>query len=207
MTTSATAMPIEKRDIVEFARTSTNDVVAAWFAASITVRALTVGAVVAALSSTASQVVPLGTGLTIALLVPAALVDVHRRCLPDAIVLLALLTFAVTYAAALLDGTGARITHLGLGATVLAGPVLTMHLVSPRSMGFGDVKTAGVLGMAIGALAWGLAPWALLTAAASTAVVGVIGRRSTVSFGPGLVAGALSVVLASVVLGPDRIGL
>ena len=74
-----------------------------------------------------------------------------------------------------------------LGAAVFAAPLLTLHLVSPASMGFGDVKTALVLGAASGAIDWRLALAAL---ALATAVAGIVAGAESVAFGPGLVAAA-----------------
>jgi len=200
-------MPTENRGDASFSRTSADDVLAAWSAAPLALRLTSLSAALAALASTASDVVPLASGLAIAFLVPAALVDWHQRRLPDAIVLVATALFALSLLATVANGSAPSIAGIGLGAAVLAGPLLIMHIVSPAVMGFGDVKAAVVLGMAVGAVAWALVPWALIAAAGSTAAVGALRRQVTVPFGPGLVAGSLVVVLTSALLGLDRIGI
>jgi leader peptidase (prepilin peptidase)/N-methyltransferase len=69
-------------------------------------------------------------------------------------------------------------------------------------MGFGDVKLGGVLGMALAWLGWGEVVVGFFLGFAYGALVAVAlialrkaGRKSTVPFGPFLVAGALTAVL------------
>jgi leader peptidase (prepilin peptidase)/N-methyltransferase len=207
MTAPPTTMPIEKRTVARLERAATGDVQAAWAAAPHTVQILTIVAAVAGLSSSVSSSVPLASGLTIAMLVPAALVDWHQRRLPDAIVLAAAAVFVLALLGVAAFGTNTSLAGVGLGVAIFAGPLLVLHLVSPRAMGFGDVKTAAVLGMAIGVVDWGLAAWALTAAAASTALAGIARRQSALPLGPGLVAGALSGVVAAAILDLDTIGL
>jgi leader peptidase (prepilin peptidase)/N-methyltransferase len=78
----------------------------------------------------------------------------------------------------------------------MAAPLLILHLASPASMGFGDVKLALLVGAAVGALDWQLTIPAMAIAAGSTATVGLMTRARTIAFGPGLVAGALIALLA-----------
>ncbi len=205
MTTPAPVKPIEIQSESMLAR-AMSDVRGAWAMAPRGIRMATVGAAIVALSSPVSGDVPVASGLTIALMTTAALVDWHQRRLPDAIVQAAATVFVLACLAANTAGTSSSPAGIALGLAVFGGPLLILHLASPRSMGFGDVKSAAVLGMAIGAVDWGLAAWALAAAAASTAVVGIASRRSTLPLGPGLVAGALSAVLAAAVFDLDGIG-
>jgi leader peptidase (prepilin peptidase)/N-methyltransferase len=78
----------------------------------------------------------------------------------------------------------------------MALPVLALHLVSPASMGFGDVKAAVVLGAAVGTVDARLAYVALCLAAAGGVAVGLATRRRTIPFGPFLVVASLLVLLA-----------
>ena len=78
----------------------------------------------------------------------------------------------------------------------MALPVLALHLVSPDSMGFGDVKAAVVLGAAVGTADPRLAAVALCLAAAGGAAVGLATRQRTIPFGPFLVVASLLVLLA-----------
>ena len=82
------------------------------------------------------------------------------------------------------------------GAAAMALPILALHLLSPASMGFGDVKAAALLGAAVGTVDWRLGAVALCLAALSGAAVGVLTRRRTIAFGPFLVLGAWLSLLA-----------
>ena len=135
----------------------------------------------------------------VALLVPAALVDVHERRLPNALVGAAATSFGALLVVDLLLGGAADARSALVGLTVFAGPLLAVHLVTPAAMGFGDVKAALVLGLALGAVEWQLALVGLALATGLTAVIGILGRARTVAFGPGLVAGAaLALCMATV---------
>lgn len=153
-----------------------------------------------AISAAAQPGVPLASGVAVALLVPAALVDVHVRRLPDRLVTAAALVFVALIGVSTDPTTAGRI--LG-GALAMSAPLLVLHLISPTSMGFGDVKAAVVLGAAVGAVDWQLAVSALALAAGATAVVGILIRARTIAFGPGLVVGAALALAASPLLLPD----
>jgi leader peptidase (prepilin peptidase)/N-methyltransferase len=158
-------------------------------AASLSVIALAAGVLFGA--------VPVAGAAAVALLVPAAVVDIEQHRLPDvwAAVSLAVLVGALTMGPAIgrpLDGW-----QMVGGALVMALPVLVLHLVSPASMGFGDVKAAAVLGAAVGTVDWRLGAVALCLAAFAGAAVGLVMRRQSVAFGPFLVLGAWFALLAS----------
>jgi len=141
--------------------------------------------------------VPLGAAAGVALLVPAAVIDIEQRRLPDVWVaasLAVLVTaFLVGWAAGQpLDGA----QSIG-GAVAMALPVLMLHLVSPVSMGFGDVKAATVLGAAVGTIDWRLGAVALCLASLGGAVAGLVTRRRSIAFGPFLVFGAWFALLAN----------
>lgn len=144
----------------------------------------------------ATGVVTLAQAACISLVVPAAVVDVRERRLPDGWLTLAAATFAGWSLAAWAAGGELPVAGSLAGAAGLAGPLLVAHLVSPRSMGFGDVKAAAVLGLALGASGWALALCALALAAGSAGTVGLIARRPTIPFGPFLVGAAIVVVLS-----------
>ena len=150
-----------------------------------------------ALASTAHDRVTLASGVAVAVLGVAAIVDVAERRLPDSIVLAAAVMFTICLAIDSIIGHGrVRLADAALGVAVFAGPLFVAHLVAPASMGFGDVKTAAVLGAATGIVDWHLALAGLALAAGFTAAVGLARRASTIAFGPGLVA-AGAIVLAA----------
>jgi len=93
------------------------------------------------------------------------------------------------------------------GRAVLAGAVafaifFTIHIVSPKGMGFGDVRLSFLLGLALGWIGWGEVAGGLFTGFVYGAVIGVVliavkvrGRKQQIPFGPFLAAGALTFVL------------
>lgn len=175
---------------------------AAWESSHTWWRVGAVAVAVVALASTIHGVVPLAAGVGVAALVPAALVDRHRARLPDP--LLAFAAALVVLVATLEARAGVVIEVRGalLGAAVLGGPLLVLHLLAPDAMGFGDVKAGLVLGGALGLAHWQIALTALAIATAVTAVVGLARRAETVPFGPGLVTGAATALALGLVLVP-----
>jgi leader peptidase (prepilin peptidase)/N-methyltransferase len=81
--------------------------------------------------------------------------------------------------------------------------MFVIHLISPRGMGFGDVRLSFVLGMALGWLSWGHVALGLFIGFLLGAVVGSLllvlkikSRKDPVPFGPFLAAGALVAIFA-----------
>ncbi|MGW7451769.1 prepilin peptidase [Streptomyces sp. NPDC054787] len=136
-------------------------------------------------------------------LVLLALVDraVHR--LPDVLTLpLAAAVAAGLGAAALLPGAAGDWRHALLGGGVLAAAYLLLFLINPAGLGFGDVKLALSLGVALGWYGWGV--WAagaflgfLYGALYGLALVlrSPATRTRGFAFGPFMAAGALTGVL------------
>ncbi len=147
-----------------------------------------------------ASTVSVGLAVTTVVLIAAvaAMIDLREDRIPDELVLLALVPMALTLAAGVVSPG-----NVALGIAVFAVPLLVIHVVSPRSMGFGDVKLAIPLGAALGAVdpAWGL--FALCGASAATAAVGLASRRSVLPFAPGLVAGSLAALALSTVFSAD----
>ncbi|WP_424641136.1 prepilin peptidase [Embleya sp. AB8] len=154
--------------------------------------------------------VRLGPGLDlIAFLVLAvagvtlAIVDIRTLRLPDPVLLVTLatgLTLLGMESLALGDFTAYRRALLG-GAT-LAGYHLCLAALSRGSLGMGDVKLAGVLGLHLTWLGWGVlvtgAFLAFLLAGLGAGVLLLVGRarrESRLPFGPWLLLGALGGVL------------
>lgn len=132
-----------------------------------------------------------------------ALVDraVHR--LPDVLTLpLAAATAALLGAAAALPGAAGSWRLALLGGAALGGAYLVLFLVNPAGLGFGDVKLALSLGVALGWYGWGV--WAagaflgfLYGALYGLALVlrGSTTRKQGFAFGPFMAAGALTGLL------------
>ena len=77
-----------------------------------------------------------------------------------------------------------------------------IHIVSPKGMGFGDVRLSFLLGLGLGWLGWGEVAGGLFAGFLYGAVVGVAliavrvrGRKQQIPFGPFLAAGATTFVL------------
>jgi leader peptidase (prepilin peptidase)/N-methyltransferase len=136
-------------------------------------------------------------------LVALSVVDVELFLLPNRIVYpLAVTTLVLLGVAALGDGAWDDLRRALLGGVVAMLALGLVHLVSPRSMGFGDVKLAFVLGLVLGWLGWSELVLGLFCGFLAGAVVGVAlivlchrGRRDHLPFGPFLALGTLVVLL------------
>jgi leader peptidase (prepilin peptidase) / N-methyltransferase len=142
------------------------------------------------------------SAVLVLLLVPAALIDIEHRVIPNRLTGAgALLALALGSA---LDPSGEP-TRLIAGAAA-GGFLLTAALAYPGGMGMGDVKLAGVMGLFLGSA---VAP-ALLIALLSGVLAGVVvlarasasgnslrsAGKTAVPFGPFLAFGGLVAVLA-----------
>ena len=125
-------------------------------------------------------------------------IDARHRLLPNRVIAPAAgVTLALLTLAAAADGTWDLLVRAGLGAVVLFAGYLVMALISPRSLGMGDVKLAGLIGLPLGWLGWGAV---LLGAAAGFVVQAAlalallasrrIGLRAELPFGPAMLVGA-----------------
>lgn len=137
-----------------------------------------------------------------AALVVVSLVDVQSRVIPTRVAGPAILLCAglLAVAAAAHDDWSRFGTSL-LGAALAGGSLLTVHLVTPAGMGFGDVRLATLIGLALGWLSLGTVALGMLLAFFLAAAVGVGLRRlrggtgGDVPLGPYLSAGAVVAVL------------
>ncbi|MGD0454267.1 MAG: prepilin peptidase [Solirubrobacteraceae bacterium] len=139
-----------------------------------------------------------GIALSVALillLVPAALIDLEHRIIPNRITALgAVLALALGLA---LDPAGEP--ERLIAATAGGGFLLLAALAYPGGMGMGDVKLAGMMGLFLGAA---VAPALLIALLAGVALGAVViarkgaqaGRKTAIPFGPFLALGALCAV-------------
>lgn len=163
------------------------------FTTTLTTRSRAIVPVAAAMSMTALVLVLSVSSIVAVALGPAAAaaaVDVRTLRLPDRLVVL---TAVVPVAAVLVAPVDRVVDHaalLLLGAVVMGGPLVLLHLVAPAAVGFGDVKLAAALGVALGSIDPRLGFVALAVASGATLLAAASLRRSTLPFGPGLVLGA-----------------
>ena len=153
--------------------------------------ALCVGAVLVHHSASA---IALSIAL-ILIVVPAAMIDLEHRIIPNKLTALgAVLALAIGLA---LDPSGEPGRLIAAGAA--GGFLLLAALAYPGGMGMGDVKLAGVMGLFLGAA---VAP-AILIALLGGVLTGAViiarkgaqeGRKTAVPFGPFLAFGALFAV-------------
>lgn len=113
--------------------------------------------------------------------------------------------------ASVTDGPVRRLEGAAVGVAVLGGLLLVLHLASPRMLGFGDVRLAVVVGMAVGWFGWrpdypilgslqAVLNTGLLAGLAGSlvglALLAVRGRDRPFPFGPAIAAAGLLVVLS-----------
>jgi leader peptidase (prepilin peptidase)/N-methyltransferase len=137
--------------------------------------------------------------------VALAAIDLQVRRLPDRITLPAYPALLALLAAAALVGHEAwPLARAVLGGLALGGVYLLLALLRPGGIGGGDIKVAGLAGLALGWLGWrtelgGAALGFVLAGVAGLALL--VARRVTlhshISYGPFLIGGALLALLAA----------
>lgn len=125
-------------------------------------------------------------------------IDLQHKLLPNRVVGPSAAAGALLLAlAAAADQAWSPLLRSVTGAAALFAVFLALAFLSPRSLGMGDVKLAGLLGLYLGWLGWDVL---LLGAAAGFVVQAVlavlllatrrIGLRGELPFGPAMLAGA-----------------
>jgi leader peptidase (prepilin peptidase) / N-methyltransferase len=136
-------------------------------------------------------------------LVAISAVDLEHQIIPNRLVYptLAVVAPLLVISSAVDDRWGSLARAAIAGAAAFVG-FLVVHLAVPHGMGFGDVRLAGLVGLATGWLGLGHAFVGLLAAFILGALVGVAamaiagaGRKTRIPFGPFLAAGAVVTVL------------
>lgn len=183
-----------------------------WFPVTEVVMGTAFGAVVARLGWHPATPAVL---FLVAALVTLAAVDLRVYRIPDRINFPSMaIGFAAIAAAALLDSTPETIAGAAIGGVLYASMLFVAHVISPRGMGWGDVKLAWLMGFYLGWFGHEggsigeqvLGPLrAVLLGAAAGSVLGVlsgggyaVARRSTkvvFPYGPSLAAGCLIAVV------------
>jgi leader peptidase (prepilin peptidase) / N-methyltransferase len=132
-----------------------------------------------------------------------AAIDISVQRLPDRLVLPAFpLMISLLALAALLEHNGAGLVRAPLGGLALGAVFLALALLRPGQLGGGDIKLAGLAGLALGWLGWPAVTTAAVLGFALSAVTSLallaarrVSLSSAVCFGPFLLGGALIAVL------------
>lgn len=135
--------------------------------------------------------------------VALAMIDLDVKRLPDPLTLPSYVVGGLLLLLpAALDGQWGDYGRAWLAALALFAFYFVLVLVYPRGMGFGDVKLAGVVGLYLGFLGWGVLVVGAFLGFAIGAVVSIglmvlgrAGRKSKVPFGPYMLVGALIGIL------------
>ena len=132
----------------------------------------------------------------LAVLVAVGEIDAVHKIIPNRIVYPSVILFGLAILGLDLAGRGVHILHGLLGLLAYGGSLLIVALISPRGMGMGDVKLAGLIGLVLGSLSLKL----VAVAAAGGILLGGVGgivallmgrsRKHALPFGPFLAAGA-----------------
>ncbi len=142
--------------------------------------------------------------------VALAAIDAAAQRLPDRLTLPAVpVMIALLGLAAVLGHQAWPLARALLGGLALAGGLLLLGVLRPGQVGGGDVKLAGLVGLALGWLGWPVvaagAALAFLLAGAAAVILLALRRvtlRGHLAFGPFLLGGALIGMLA--MAGPGR---
>jgi len=137
--------------------------------------------------------------------VALAAIDIAVQRLPDLLTLPAYpILIALLGGAAIADHDAAAFVRALLGGLALAAGFLLLALVRPGQMGGGDIKLAGIAGLALGWLGWptliaGALLGFVLSAVASLILLAArrVTLRSAICFGPFLLGGTLLALLTS----------
>lgn len=158
----------------------------------------------AAAARLGAQVALVAYGVLFAVLVAVSATDLTHRLVPRRLVYAgAAVVGAALVADALTSHHPGRLGGAVIGGAVAFGVFFVVWWFVPRGMGFGDVRLAGLIGLALGYLGLLDTYLGFLCAFVLGALGGVVamaatgsGRRTRVPFAPALAAGAVVAVLA-----------
>jgi leader peptidase (prepilin peptidase)/N-methyltransferase len=133
-----------------------------------------------------------------AISIALSFIDIEHHRLPNAIVLPAYAVGIILLATScILIGDYAALLRAGIGMAALGLAYLTLALLWKGSMGLGDVKLAGVIGLYLGYTGWGALAVGSIGAFLLGGIFGLVlillhktTRKSGIPFGPWMVLGA-----------------
>jgi leader peptidase (prepilin peptidase)/N-methyltransferase len=136
-------------------------------------------------------------------LLAISVIDLGHFIIPNRVVYPTLFAIVplLTVAAAL-QGAWSPLEHAAIGGVAGFLALFVVHMVSPRGMGFGDVRLAGVIGFMLGWLGLGYVVLAMFLSFLLASVIGITlmvarvkSRKDSVPFGPFMAMGAVVAVL------------
>jgi len=134
------------------------------------------------------------------LMVAISVIDVRHRRIPNRLVYPAVVIAAAVIIAGDLAGGGLNALDAGIGLIAYGLGLMVIALISPKGMGMGDVKLAGLIGLVLGSIGLDVVAVAagmgilLGGVGAIVALLAGAGRKSAIPFGPYLAAGAVIAV-------------
>jgi leader peptidase (prepilin peptidase)/N-methyltransferase len=166
------------------------------------VEATTAGLFVAAGAVFDPLEVAVGGAVFISVMLAVGLIDARHRIVPNRIVYPALIVFGGAIAVGDLAGSPVDLGTAGIGLALYAIPLFVVAFLVPGGMGMGDVKLAGLIGLALGSLGLsyvGVAAGVGIIGGGLGAVLAMAflkyGRKQQIPFGPFLAAGAIVATL------------
>jgi len=128
-----------------------------------------------------------------------SVIDLREHRLPDRLTgPLAAVVFPCTIAAGLIAGAVGNTGRTLACAAIGGAGFLAVHLISPATLGFGDVKLVPSLAALTGFVSWGHALLSFVLAVLLAGLAGIVvmivrrNRRAQLAFGPALVLGTLA---------------
>jgi leader peptidase (prepilin peptidase)/N-methyltransferase len=175
-----------------------------WYGAPLVIELVCAAVLAVLLARFGGQPAVAAFGFLAVIGVALAQVDAAVQRLPDRLTLPAYPALVLLLGiAALLDRDPAALVRALLAGLALAAGYLLLSLVSGGQLGGGDVKLAGLLGLALGWAGWsevvtGASLGFILAAITSVALLAArrISRRAVISFGPYMLSGAFLAILA-----------
>lgn len=139
-----------------------------------------------------------------AALLAVSIIDLEHYLIPNRVVYpVGSLLVPLFVLAAAGDDEWGSLARAMIGAVGAFSVMFVVHVISPRGMGFGDVRLSFLLGLGLGWLGWGELLVGFFLGFLYGAVVGIglivtrlRTRKQHIPFGPFLAAGALTMVLA-----------
>ncbi len=142
--------------------------------------------------------ISVGLGHLAVVSVALVFIDIDVGRLPNALVMPSYPVVAALLAAdAALEGDWWNLARAGIGLLALGGFYGLLWFAYPAGLGFGDVRTAGLLGLTAGYLGWASLAVGAIVGPLIGGVIVIVGlasgrlhRKSRIPYGPALIGGA-----------------